>query len=137
MTTNAILHCYYESDAPSLSDIGITHVSFDQIPSSEGFLSVDEEPIPVDEEPKRSSRVVTVVLGPLVCHSMTENQKKVHVRNMLASTGLSLMNELLIRVRCGNWDTLWRAGRNDPMGLLPCVLYDTDLNGGEGRFYPV
>jgi hypothetical protein len=41
---------------------------------------------------------------------MAEHQKRVHSRDMIAAIGLDLMSELLVRVGCGNWETLWRTG---------------------------
>ena len=56
-TVIATLHRYYESDAPTLSDISITHVSFDRIGIPERFRLVDYHPRP---------EIITVVLKPQV-----------------------------------------------------------------------
>jgi hypothetical protein len=126
-TAIAILYRYHESEAPSLSDIGITHISFAHLPISEVYLS--------EEDPTHRLRVVNVILKPQVCECMTENQKKKHARTMLFATSLSLMNELLIRVRCGNWETLWRAGRNDPINLFNCSIFVPDKKETAGGLF--
>jgi hypothetical protein len=113
------LHRCYESDAPSLWDIDITHVSFDK-------MSIPVFGFP---SPTPSFEVVTVILKSEVLHqAMSEHEKRLYVKDMFSKIGLSLMNSLLFRVRCHGWETLWRVGRNDPMGPKPCRLYTVDEN---------
>jgi hypothetical protein len=93
MTVIAIFHRYHESGLPTLSDIGITHISFDYLPNSKIGSSAHLE---------GHSQVFTVILRRQIIQSMTQDQRESHARDMLSATGLTLMNELFIRVRCSD-----------------------------------